>query len=218
MQTCFSIYFKPATDYIRGAVNLAFDNDSFVWLAALGISFSMECLSYFFGLNYFGVSNQILLLVVVTIFVDAYYGVKKSLSIAKSAEFKLMKIKENTPEKKMLQKIVKMNRFSTDKLQFTFFKCLTLFAYLYFAKVILEVDDDMSVLGQVIGFSTAVVIKVPLAIFWYKDFKSIGENMEYLFKKKLPIFPIVESIFELKFKQFFNKEKQDLEDETNQEL
>lgn len=210
MQSCFSIYFKPVTDYMKGAVDLAFDNASFVWLTALGISFSMECLTYFFGLDFFGVSNQILLLVVVTIFIDAYYGVKKSLSIAKSAEFKLLKIKENTSEKRMLMKVVKMKRFSTDKLQFTFFKCLTLFAYLYFAKIILEVDDDMSVLGQVIGFSTAVVIKVPLAIFWYKDFKSIGENMEYLFKKKLPIFPIVESIFELKFKQFFNKEKQDL--------
>lgn len=211
MQSCFSIYFKPVTDYMKGAVDLAFDNQSFVWLSALGISFSMESLSYFFGLDFFGVSNQILLLVVVTIFIDAYYGVKKSLSIAKSAEFRILKIEGDTAEKRMLQKVVKMKRFSTDKLQFTFFKCLTLFAYLYFAKIILEVDDDASVLGQVIGFSTAVVIKVPLAIFWYKDFKSIGENMEYLFKKKLPIFPIVESIFELKFKQFFNKEKQDLE-------
>ena len=211
MQSCFSIYFKPVTDYLKGAIDLAFDNQSFVWLSALGISFTIESLSYFFGLDFFGVSNQILLLVVVTIFIDAYYGVKKSLSIAKSAEIKILKIEGDTAEKRMLQKVVKIKRFSTDKLQFTFFKCLTLFAYLYFAKVILEVDDDMSVLGQVIGFSTAVVIKVPLAIFWYKDFKSIGENMEYLFKKKLPIFPIVESIFELKFKQFFNKENQDLE-------
>ena len=209
MASCFSRYYSPVTDYVSKTVSLAFDNNSVVWIIVAFMSFSIECLKYFFNIDFFGVSNEILFLVVVTILFDAYYGVKRSLSIAKSAEFQLAKIKGDTPEKRMLMKVIKMKKFNTDKLQFTFFKCLTLFAYLYFAKKILEVDiEDMSPLAQVIGFSTAVVIKIPLAMFWYKDFKSIGENMEFLFKKKLPIFPIVESIFELKFKQFFKSEEE----------
>ncbi|HUH27680.1 hypothetical protein [Gelidibacter sp.] len=208
-QNCFNIYFRPVSNYIKGALDLAFDNDAFVFYSALCMSFSMQCISHFLDLNIFGVSNLILLLVIITVFTDAGYGVKKSLRIAKEAESKAKLIKDDTPERRALLKTVKLKRFSTEKLQFTFFKCLTLIAYLYFAKTILEVDDNQSVLAEVVGFTTAVVIKIPLAIFWYRDFKSIGKNFEFLYKKKPPIFEIVESIFELKFKKYFNKEKQE---------
>jgi hypothetical protein len=80
-----------------------------------------------------------------------------------------------------------------------------LLGYLYFAKTLLTADAD-NALGQILGFTSGLILKAPVAIFWYYDFKSIGENAAYLYGKKAPIFTIVESIFELRIKKFKNKE------------
>ena len=158
-----------------------------------------------FKIDAFGVPNFLLFLVISTVLIDARFGIKKSVKQSKESYIKSLSFEEGSPEKKKLLKISKLQEFDPKKLQFTFFKCLTLLGYLYFAKHILEVTDKESTLSEIIGFTSGVVTKAPLAIFWYYDFKSIGENAAYLYGKKAPIFTIVEKLFEPKLNEFFNK-------------
>ncbi len=71
--------------------------------------------------------------------------------------------------------------------------------YLYFAKTLLSDGEGY------LDLTAAILTKTPIAIFWYYEFKSIGESSEYIYKKKASIFSIVENIFELRFAQFLYK-------------
>jgi hypothetical protein len=72
--------------------------------------------------------------------------------------------------------------------------------YLYFARTLLDDDGE-----GYLDLTAAILTKTPIAIFWYHEFKSIGENSTYIYKKKASIFTIVEGIFELRFAQYFTK-------------
>lgn len=207
MYTCFQSYYQPVYMYIKKAFSLAFDNDCKLFYSSLSMAAVSEFLTEFFKINYFGVTNGLLLWIVATVLVDAWYGIKKSIKQSKAALLEASEICGETPEKKMLLKKHELKKFNPLKLQFTFFKILTLFAYLYFAKHILTAEDDGGIFIEIIGIASGVVIKAPLAIFWYYDFKSIGDNLEFLLGKKPPIFNIVEKIFEPKIGEFFNKNK-----------
>lgn len=213
MKTCFEIYFNPIYQYIKDSINLAFDNNSVIFYMMLLISTSVDLtikfINEFFKLNYFGVNNLLILLVILTILIDAFYGIKKSVREQKLFLLMAKSDKITSSDRKALLKKADLKKFDIVKLQFTFFKILTLLAYLFFAKNILEIDYDDNTFSEVLGFTTGVIIKIPLAIFWYKDFKSIGDNLEFLLKKKPPIFPIIEGIFELKFKKYNNTLKKE---------
>lgn len=205
VQTCFQIYFNPIYVYIKRSFSLAFSNDGSLLYSTISLAAFTEFLNEFFEVNYFGVSNGLLVWVIVTILIDAFFGVKKSIRESRNLikEAGLVVVEA---EKRMLLRKAKLKKFSPLKLQFTFFKVLTLIAYLFFAKHILITEESGDTLGMILGIASGVVIKAPLAIFWYYDFKSIGDNLEYLLKKKPPIFKIVEKIFEPKISKFFNKD------------
>lgn len=205
MQTCFNIYFNPIYIYIKKSINLAFENDNNLFYFSVSIATIIEFLNEIFKINFFGVSNWLIIIIISTILIDAYFGIKKSLKESLIAK-KKSELLEDGPEKRKQIKIQKLKEFKISKLQFTFFKILTLLGYLYVVKNILSHDDNETVLSEILGFSTAVLLKVPLTIFWYYDFKSIGNNIEFLLDKKPPIFLIIEKIFEPKIKNFFNKE------------
>jgi hypothetical protein len=207
MKNCFQIYFQPIYLYVKKILNLAFDNDSTVLMTTATAATTIQILQDFLNINYFGVSNLTLLLVMCTILIDAYYGVKKSLKESYEAKKSHDEILEDTPEKRAFYKIYLLKKFKPGKLQYTFFKALTLLGYLFFVKNILIEDSEGDLMTAIIGFSSTIVLKAPIIIFWYYDFKSIGENTEYIYEKKAPIFVIVEKIFEPKLSSFFNIKK-----------
>jgi len=47
--------------------------------------------------------------------------------------------------------------------------------------------------------------KIPVAFFWYYEFKSFGENSTFVYGKKAPIFNIVEMMFEPKISKLFGR-------------
>jgi hypothetical protein len=203
---CFAIYFNPIYIYIKKAFELAFENQYIVTITAVFVSGTMEVLLEFFDVNWFGVPNILLLLVLINVFVDAGFGITKSLKQSKEALIESEKHLEGTPKKKMLKKKHQLKKFDVKKLQYTFFKCFTLLGYMYFAKVLVDAAEAEN-FTTALTLTSEAIIKTPLAIFWYYDFKSIGNNSAYIYGKKAPIFEIIEVIFELKFKQFFKKDK-----------
>lgn len=204
MISCFQLYFNPIYIYVKRSFDLAMDNNGFLLWTLTFFSTIYEVLIDILNLNYFGMPNLLLLLVIVTVFIDAAFGIKKSLKQSKEALAKAMVTEPDTPEHKKLMKVHELKKFNISKLQFTFFKCLTLVGYLFFAKNFIQADVE-GVLGSVLGFTSGVMLKIPVAIFWYYDFKSIGNNSEYIYGKKAPIFTIVENILEFKIKNYLKK-------------
>ena len=82
---CFAIYFNPIYIYIKKAFELAFENQYVVTMTAVFVSGTMEVLLEFFDVNWFGVPNILLLLVLINVFVDAGFGITKSLKQSKEA-------------------------------------------------------------------------------------------------------------------------------------
>ena len=98
----------------------------------------------------------------------------------------------------MFIKRSKRYSFSWRRLQFVLFKSFMLLGYLYFVKNLLEGDQN-----TFLDFSVEVLCKAPVAIFWFYEFKSIGDNSAYVYGKKASIFKIVEGIFEPRIFKFF---------------
>lgn len=209
MKTCFQIHFQPIYLYIKKAFDLAFNNDSAVLLTTTSIATTVQVVQSWLDVNYFGVSNLTLLLVIGTILIDAFYGIKKSLKESYKAKLKYDAVEEETPEKRAYYKTYQLKKFRPGKLQYTFFKALTLLGYLFFVKNILVEDPGGTLMTEIIGFSSTIVLKAPIVIFWYYDFKSIGDNAEFIYGKKAPIFKIAEKIFEPKISTFFKKGKEE---------
>lgn len=205
--TCFEIYFQPVYIYIKRSVDLAVDNNYALSITSATLVGVLQSIELIFNVNFFGVSNWLLLLVLGTVLLDAWYGIKKSKKQSKEALREAKGLDVNTPEYRKLMRVHELKKFKPQKLQFTFFKCVTLLGYLYFAKTLLSSDAN-NFLGEALGFTSGLLLRAPLAIFWYYDFKSIGDNAAYIHGKKAPIFTIVESIFEFRITKFF-KQKDD---------
>lgn len=200
---CFKTYFFPVYNYIRKTLDLVTDSP-FVVFASINLIGILDSIKSAFNVDVFGISNMLLLIVISTALVDAYYGVRKSILESVRASEKSLEFELGSHENKKWIKISNIKKFQFGKLQFTFFKCFTLLGYLFFAKTLLNSDTD-GVLGSFLGYTSALILKVPVALFWYYDFKSIGNNSAYVYGKKAFIFTIIESLFELKIKQQFEK-------------
>ncbi|SFU48880.1 hypothetical protein SAMN05216480_10525 [Pustulibacterium marinum] len=195
--TCFEIYFNPVYIYVRNTLLFAADNNFKTTKTSLVASTLLEAGQYVLGIDLFGVSMPLIAWVLITVGFDAWYGIKKSKKQALEAYSNAMKFPKDSPEHRKEMRVYKLKKYDPKKLQFTFFKCFTLLAYLAFAKVLLSEGNG------ILDFTLQVLTKAPIAIFWYKDFKSIGDNTAYIYKKKAPIFTIVESIFEPRIKKFY---------------
>jgi hypothetical protein len=197
--TCFQIYFNDIYLYVKRAFTLAHDNNYLLTFTTVIYTGALKTLREIWETRYFGVDNVLILIVLATVFVDAYYGVKKSIKRSKEAFIEAQKYRKGSPEYKKLIKESELRRFQPVKLQFTFFKCFTLIGYLFFARSLLTTGENKT-FETFLEFSLEIAVKVPLMIFWYYDFKSIGRNTTYLSPKgkKAAIFIIVENIFEPK--------------------
>lgn len=205
MPNCFQIYFRPIYLYVKKVFIIAQDNDYALTISSVFVTGLFQLIEEVLQINFFGVPNLILILVIGTVIIDAHYGIKASV---KKSEELYNEAKQTSDEikKRRLKRKAKLLEFDPKKLQYTGFKCLTLLGYLFFAKNILASDSDEGSLVMVLSITTEIIIKAPVAIFWYYDFKSIGDNSEYIYKKKAPIFIIVEKIFEPKISNFFKND------------
>ncbi len=168
------------------------------------------------SVDFLGVSNLLLFLVFANVLLDAHFGVQKSILISQKELKVAMKFPDNSPDRRMFIRKSERNKFQAKKLYYTFFKCASLAFYLYFAKNLLEVQDGTGTLAEIIGFASGVVTKAPIAIFWYYDFKSIGNNTAYIYGKKAPIFVIVEKMFDPRLKAFFDDPEYDKKTTSDQ--
>jgi hypothetical protein len=208
---CFQLYFHDITIYIRRVVDFAIIEWPASFIALL-LSIGATTADMVYETNIFGVSNFLLLIVMGTVAIDAYYGIRISILGSQRALQKAGRYEEGTPEHKKFMKTHELLRFSPVKLQFTFFKCFTLMGYLYFANALLESTGD-GLIVEVLDFTVEVLCRVPVAIFWYYEFKSIGRNSSEIYGKKAPIFHIAEWIFEPRIKQFFSRDPKSPQDE-----
>lgn len=158
----------------------------------LGISFSEIIVKD----NIFGTTNLVIGLVLLTVFINTGFGIRKSL--IKSSKFfaKAQKFEYRKPEHRFYMRKFQNHKFSIKRVYFVFFKCLSLLGYLFFVKALL--DDG----GTFFDFTIEILCKAPIALFWYYEFKSIGENSEYIYERKASIFKIVEFIFEPRISKF----------------
>jgi hypothetical protein len=209
MYTCFATYFKPIYIYIKKVNDLVSANDFDLYFKSISLATIHQSIMAFYAKEYFGVSNFILLIVISTVLIDAFFGVKKSVKKSDINYSLAKKLDESDPNKARLLRLSKGYEFSARKLQFTFFKCLTLIGYLFCANHIMEPQDNDTSISMIMGFASGVAVKAPIMFFWYYDFKSIGRNIQFVYGKKPPIFSIVESIFEPRLTAFMKTQKEE---------
>jgi len=145
----------------------------------------------------FGATRLVIVMVLLTVAGNTYYGVKRSLLMQKILFSKALAFEYGSTEYRNLLRRSQRYAFSWKRLQFVMFKCFMLLGYLYFVKNLLEGGETFW------DFSIEVLCKAPIAIFWFYEFKSIGENSTVVYGSKAKIFNIVEGIFEPRIFKFF---------------
>src|SRR5699024_92269 len=155
---------------------------------------------------WFGVSYLLLGFVVFTILIDTGFGIRSSMKKSKKYYKEAIKHTKNSFEYKVNKKKCRAKRFSSNKLMNTFFKIFTLLAYLFFATEITKTDAEVGWVNEVFNMGIGAMIKAPVAILWYHEFKSIGSHIEDLYGAKPNIFNIIQRIFEPRIDKFFRDE------------
>lgn len=196
-------------NYLKKLSSLASENDNLVSATAIVITGAINLTLDLLDIgDPFGISTGLLIMVLSTVFADMIFGIihsnrraDKYLRIAKRLDKQSEKYKE-------VADLYQDNTFNSKKLVFTFFKIFVFLAYLVFAKMLLDDSDE----SGVFEFTASILIKTPVAIFWYHEFKSIGNHSEVIFGKKASMFKIAELLFEPKIAKLFKKDSNELDE------
>ncbi|HET8885872.1 MAG TPA: hypothetical protein VFM70_05910 [Salinimicrobium sp.] len=198
-----SFIFCSFSSWLKGIYHLAIDNTFSVSIMSTiftgGIAFGQFAIDD----SIFGTTNLVIGLVILTVFINTGFGISKSMKRAKELFAEAQKYESTTPKYKCCIRKSERFHFDIKKLNFVFFKCLSLMAYLFFVKALMTDGSDVGWTMEALNLTAEVLTKVPVAIFWYYEFKSIGENSEFLYGKKASIFKIVEGIFEPRIFKFY---------------
>ncbi len=177
---------------------------SSVFVIGTGTSVDLFLPNPLFGTTYF-----VLILVGLTVFANTLFGIWKST--LKADKFRVVRdrCKIGTAEYRLNHRRWNNHKFEFKKTYFVFFKMFAFFSYLLVVKALTNDrvgnSDDWEI--KALFLTTEVLIRVPIALFWYNEFKSIGENSEYVFQKKAHIFTIVGWIFEPRIAKFVGKQE-----------
>jgi len=194
-----SFVFCSFANWTKGIFNLAISNDYSPLftssIAVLGVTAADLMVTD----ETFGTTRIVIFLVICTVFLNTGYGIAKSLKQQKILFSKAIKFPFGSKEYIMFNQRSLRYKFDIRRLNFVFFKCFTFLGYLYFAQKLLEGD------GSFLDFGAEVLTKIPVAFFWYYEFKSFGENSTFVYGKKAPIFNIVEMMFEPKISKLFGR-------------
>jgi len=194
-----SFVFCSFATWIKGIFNLAISNDYSPLFTSSMTVLGITAADLVITDNTFGTTPIVILLVLFTVLLNTGYGVSRSLMQQKALFAKALKYPFNSREYIAFYQRSLKYKFDIRRLNFVFFKCFTFLGYLYFAQKLLEGD------GSFLDFSADALAKVPIAFFWYYEFKSFGENSTVVYGKKASIFNIVEMIFEPKISKLFGK-------------
>lgn len=194
-----SFVFCSFATWIKGIFNLATSNDySPIFTSSMAV-LGVTAADLMVTDQTFGTTRIVIFLVLFTVLLNTGYGISKSLKQQKILFAKAVKHPFDSKEYLSFYHRSLKYKFDMRRLNFVFFKCFTFLGYLYFAQKLLEGD------GSFLDFSAEALAKVPVAFFWYYEFKSFGENSTVVYGKKAHIFNIVEMMFEPKISKLFGK-------------
>ena len=194
-----SFVFCSFATWIKGVFSLAISNDySPVFMSSMTV-LGITATDLMVTDQTFGTTRMVIFLVLCTVLLNTAYGISKSLKQQKELFAKALNHPFKSKEYQSFYHRSQKYKFDIRRLNFVFFKCFTFLGYLYFAQKLLEGD------GSFLDFSAEALSKVPVAFFWYYEFKSFGENSTVVYGKKARIFTIVEMMFEPKISKLFGK-------------
>ena len=167
--------------------------------------------------SWFGTTYFVLVMIHLTLFANAAFGILKNSRKASIFFALAQKHVKGTKEYRLNIRRWRNHKFDIKKTYFVFFKSLAFLSYLLVVKALTsDHPEGGSWEIQALSIGTEILIRVPIALFWYYEFKSIGENSEYIFGQKASIFKIVEGIFEPRiFKLMGSKTPSDGHDNFN---
>lgn len=196
-----SYYACSLLAWIKSVLALAVNNDFLAGFMSIITVLGITAAELTVTDETFGTTKIVIAMVIGTVLLNTFFGIRKSLIKEQVLFAKAQRYPFQSKEYNAFFHRSKRYAFSWKKLQFVVFKCFMLLGYLYFVKNLLESEGSDTFLD----FSVEVLCKAPIAIFWFYEFKSIGENSTYIYGKKASIFKIVEAIFEPRIFKFFGK-------------
>lgn len=191
--------------WIKGIYHLVVGNQFQVGITSFFITGTLTVSDILFQESIFGTTYFVLLLVLGTVLCNTGTGIKKSLMKSQEYFQEAQKYQITSFSYRLNIRQYKSHQFDIQRLSFVFFKFFSFMAYLLVAKQLTSenVGDSAGVEMKALYLTTEILIRVPIAFFWYYEFKSIGENSTYIFNKKASIFTIVENIFEPRILKIF---------------
>jgi hypothetical protein len=157
---------------------------------AISISIIIESMMLFFQQSFLGVSVSLITVISTFIILDQLLGTAASLKIAEQAK------KDNDKQ------LYEDKKFKSTKVSFTIFKFMSLFLWLLLAFTANEYVKDSITLPIIEGLTM-----IPLLLFGFREYISIGESIEVLYGNKPYLFTLGEKIFQLLQFNFLRKIK-----------
>ena len=200
-----SFIFCALHKWFIGITTLAINNYGSVSFISIFLTGGLTVSQFMINDTVFGASNFLLLIVIGTVLINTSYGIQKSLLKSKVFFSKAQRFEFGKRQYNYFLTKSNDHKFQIKKTYFVFFKVFSFLGYLFFAKLLITdtIDSTAPFVIKAMEITAEILIRVPLAIFWYYEFKSIGENSTYVYGKKAPIFRIVEGIFEPRIFKFF---------------
>lgn len=161
--------------------------------ASLTTALSLEVLMKFLSMNFLGVSIGLLLLTCFFIIVDWWTG-----SVAADKRSKIAKMEDDTEG-------YEKHRLKSSKVTFTIFKFISLYLWLMLSYGVTRVAiNNGFIIDEVnapITFGLGTILRifsiVPIVLFCFREFVSIGENIKSIYGKVPYLFILAEKIFEI---------------------
>src|SRR5690606_17974266 len=114
--TCFQIYYNDIYLYVKRAYLLASDNYYLLTFTTFIYTGGIKILKEAWEVDYFGVDNLLILIVLLTTLIDARFGVKRSVKRSREAYLEAQQYKKNSPIYKKLMKEHELRKFSPTRL------------------------------------------------------------------------------------------------------
>lgn len=171
-------YYTPLLTSIR--TMLGFKSNS-LFGASIASAISIEAIRNFLHQPFLGVSVGVLSMVALFIIIDWLIGSAASNKLAAIAK------KENNKEN------FEKYRLKSSKITFTIFKFISLYLWLVLAHSVHRVALRADFMPEILN----IISIIPILLFGFREYISIGEGIEILFGKKPYLFILGEKIFDI---------------------
>lgn len=209
-------YYTPLLTSIK--TMLGYKSTSFLG-ASIFTALSLEAFTAMLSVSFLGVSIGLLLMIGLFILIDWFTGSSASNKKAKEFKDKLEKAECKDEDcTKKLKADYELYRIKSSKITFTIFKFISLYLWLLLSNGVtsaainngfIEGAPMQEVASIGLGSVLRIFTIVPIILFGFREFISIGENINNLYGKTPYLFTLGEKMFDtLQFK-FLKKLKDD---------